>query len=307
MSTITESQLPEAHSFLASLAAKNRSLATLRSYRTATTRFGQFQHERNKTLLTTAPYDIEEWILTLRQQKLTEASVAAKVSALKSFFRWALSREMIEKNPSQCISYAPKDSIPRKPNLEDAKRFLDSINPRTWSGARDKAIILALYGTGCRVQELCDVRLSDIDLESGQVKVLGKGNKERLCPISSQALEAIVYWVKHHRSERMPKSDYLFVTLDGKQLKQGGIRSMMDTRRRQIGITATDDYPSGIHRNRLTPHAFRHLFATQLLDADAELAVIQELMGHVSIGTTQRYAKATTRLRARTHALLPTL
>jgi site-specific recombinase XerD len=305
MSTIAESPFPEVRSFLASLAAKNRSDETIRSYRDSLAKYMPFLAAQGVNVYAATPWIIEDWILSLREAKLSEASVSSRLAAAKAFYKWAENRELVDKNPCKRISFVPKNCLPRNPDIEEARRFIDSIDGRTWIGARDKAVILAMYGSGCRVSELSNVRLSD--LIGNQMKVLGKGNKERLCLVADQALEAIHYWIKHHRSERMPENDYLFVNLAGGQLLDSGIQQMMERRRRESGVLSHDTYKSGCIRYRISAHAFRHLFATQLLDNNAEIRAIQELMGHVNIATTQRYTKVSTTLKARTHALLPVL
>lgn len=299
------SETPEIRAFLSSLAARNRSLETLRAYRRSVTRFAQFAANKGTPLLEASPTVIEDWILSLREAGLTEGSIFAGISGVKAFFRWAEYRDLIAKNPCARIAFMPREKIPRNPDLLEARRFVDSIDPRTWSGARDRAVILTLYGSGCRVSELGAVRLGD--LHENEMRVLGKGNKERLCLLPAQAMEAINRWIRHHRSERLPKSDHLFVALSGAPLLGAGIRQMIHRRRQESGSLSCDTYRSGRVRYRISAHAFRHLFATQLLDSGAEIRAIQELLGHANIATTQRYAHVSTALKARTHAMLPTL
>lgn len=295
----------QVHSFLASMAAKNRSTCTVRSYRASLERFGRFVFGRDSTLIQTKPEDIEAWILALRESKLSEATVSSRVAAVKAFFKWAEQRDLVARDPGRRISFVPRSSLPKDPDIGAARALLDSLDLGTWIGSRDRAIFLTLYGTGCRVSELCGIRIRDII--GKEVRVLGKGNKERICQLSDQALQAVDHWKLHHRSERMPKTDFLFVSAEGIGLNPGGVQAMMDRRRKLTGINQFDLYPSGFKRSRLSPHAFRHLFATQLLENEVELRVIQELLGHTNIATTQRYTRVSMRLRKRGHDLLPNL
>lgn len=295
-------------SFAASMAAKNRSTCTVRSYSYSLHLFGQFVFSTgSKSMLESTQDDIESWILSLRQRDLSENTVSARVAAVKAFFKWAEYRELVTKDPGRRISFVPGSNVPKDPDIDLIRRLLASFDVGSWMGSRDKAVFLTLYGTGCRVSELCGVRLKDIDFESCEMRVLGKGNKVRVCQVSPQAMESINHWIKHHRSERMPTSDFVFCSVEGEKIKPSGIRQMMERRRKHAGIEPFEIYPSGHRRSTLTPHAFRHLFATQLLESNVDTRIIQVLMGHSNIATTQRYEHVSSRTKKRGHDLLPVL
>ncbi len=290
--------------FVASLAALNRSKGTIRTYQGNLTRFEAFLGS-SRIILDATVEDLEAWILSMKTLRLSEQTVAVRVASAKAFFDWAENRDLITKNPSRRIEFIPRASLPRVPDFESAKKLLDSISSGCWAGARDRAMLYTLYGSGCRISEICGVRMSD--LSGNEMRVLGKGNKERICLLPTQSIDAINHWIKHHRSERLPKGDYVFLTRDGAALTPTGFRCAMDRHRKRIGFDQVETYASGYTRSRLSPHALRHLFATMLLERGAPLRVIQELLGHSSIQTTQKYTHVSSLMKAKSHNLLPIL
>jgi integrase/recombinase XerC len=291
--------------FLASMAACNRSNGTIRVYRAHLSRFHSLLLRREREMLAAQPDDIEAWILEMREARLADATIAVRIAAAKSFFHWAETRDLIGKDPGRRITFIPRKTLIKTPDREAVRTLIASINTGTWIGARDLAIFYTLYGSGARVTELCGVRISD--LNGNEMRVLGKGNKERACFLPEQAMTAIQHWVKHHRSERMPKTDYLFCSLSGERLTPGGVRKVMERRIKDADLEFHETYASGCRRTGLSPHSFRHLFATSLLNANCPLRVIQELLGHENIQTTQRYTHVSSALKMSGLALLPAL
>jgi integrase/recombinase XerD len=145
-------------------------------------------------------------------------------------------------------------------------------------GLRDKAMLELMYASGLRVSEVVDLRLNDINSEIGYVRCIGKGNKERVVPVGSKALFAIKSYIESGRQQLNPKEDWLFVNYKGDKLSRDGIRRIIQTIAKSVGI----DKP-------ISPHTLRHCFATHLLENGADLRSLQEMLGHASISATQRY------------------
>ena len=222
-------------------------------------------------------------------QRHQKSTLARKVSALRSFFRFLLRRGMIEANPAAGLR-SPKvpKSLPRFMTVDQAFRVVDA--PQKESGralllrARDRALIEVLYSTGVRVSELTSMDLADLDLARGEARVMGKGGKERIVPLGKDAVEALGAYLPV-RSEvlakgqkRPPEPEALWISQQGRRLSTRQVQNLV----RRHGT-------AGAGRNDLHPHAVRHSCATHLLDAGADLRSIQELLGHSSLSTTQRY------------------
>jgi integrase/recombinase XerD len=214
---------------------------------------------------------------------MSERSQARIVSGLKSFFRFLILDEQIEADPTQLIE-APKlgRKLPVVLSVEEIDAIQAAIDLSTNEGHRNKAIIETLYSCGLRVSELIDLRLSHLHAEQAYIKVIGKGQKERLVPISQKALNDINFYIKGYRNHMdvIDKSaqDIVFLNRRGKKLT----RVMIFTIVKQL-VQAAD-----IQKN-VSPHTFRHSFATHLVEGGADLRVVQEMLGHESILTTEIY------------------
>ncbi len=215
------------------------------------------------------------------------STMKKKVSAIRSFFRFLLKRGMIEGNPAAGLR-SPKvpKGLPRFLTVDQAFRVMEA--PPKEDGrqkrlrVRDQALLETLYGTGVRVGELASIDLDDCDFAEGSVRVLGKGGKERVTPLGRSAIEAIQAYLPQRRGilakANAPDSGALWLSQRGKRL---GVRQIQNLVRRHGAL--------GAGRGDLHPHAVRHSCATHLLDAGADLRSIQELLGHSSLSTTQRY------------------
>jgi integrase/recombinase XerC len=184
---------------------------------------------------------------------------------------------------------SPADSVPtpKRPRLlpknlsvDEIFALLDGIEGGDPAAARDRAVLEFLYATGLRVGELASLELDDVDLSGGLVRVLGKGNKERIVPFGTKAKAALLAWLRVSEPMRRSGSDgdAVFLNLRGTRLTDRSVRRILDRRLREAAIAA-----------RVSPHALRHTFATHMLGAGADLRAIQELLGHASLSTTQRY------------------
>lgn len=291
------------HAFLASMRAKNRSPRTVAAYGEYLSALGRFGFSRGVSLVDMQEDHLEGWIRNMTEAKMAENTIYTRVMAARSFFKWMYERDLVSRDPSKTIRFQRSVRLPVPPDISAVRAMIESCTPGTWHGARDKAVLLVLYGTGCRISELC--RMNADSIRGNEFRVMGKGSKERFCLLPDQAVEAVEAWRIHHRSEVVVKTDALFVTEIGSRLMPNIIRKMMHRRRAALGCNTKSIYPSGQTRSHLTPHSIRHLFATELMENGAQIRAIQELLGHSSIVTTQLYTHVTMDARRRAHALLP--
>ena len=219
------------------------------------------------------------------EKKYSRRSVARKLSSARSFFRFLLREKVIKSNPFENL-VTPK--IPKRlPNFlypEEVNALLEAPDPQSPLGLRDRALLELLYSTGVRVEELISINLNDLDLEEGEIKILGKGNKERIVLFGSQARKALGVYLRQARPNLLEgkKSRFLFIGQRGPSLSKRQVERIIRTYAQKAGIP-----------KKVTPHTLRHSFATHLLSGGADLRMVQELLGHVSLSTTQVYTHIT--------------
>ena len=214
--------------------------------------------------------------LAILQKSCQRSSIVRKLSSLKAFYRYLERRGVIDSSPIAVVM-APRRQqyLPRVLSAEQTGTLLDTPVNTYPQLIRDLAICELLYSCGLRVSELASLDLDSIDLEQRQVRVVGKGNKERMLPVGRAACHALRLYLAQRTTE---KEKGLFLNYRGGRLTTRSIQRLLKRRLLQLNLP-TD----------VTPHALRHSFATHLLDAGADLRVIQELLGHSSLSTTQRY------------------
>jgi len=222
---------------------------------------------------------------------LGKRSLARRLSALRSFYRFLAEREWVEHSPLEGIRSPKQDrKLPRFLSEQDMRGLLEAIPGRTWLDARDRAILELLYGAGMRVSELAGANCEDLDLSRGLIRVRGKGKKERLLPVGRCAAQALTLWMMRRPAVvSAPQSgpSPVFVNRFGTRLDVRSIRRLLAKRLVLAGLSC-----------EATPHTLRHSFATHLLDRGADLRSVQELLGHASLTTTQVYTHLTpSRLR----------
>lgn len=215
-------------------------------------------------------------------KKNKKVTIARKLSVLRSFFRYLIKHGVILKNPAELI-LTPKQeqTIPAYLPVDDMFRLLDSIKADNLAGLRNRAIFETLYSCGLRVSELSGMNLFDVDFIKSVIRVLGKGDRERIVPIGRKALEAIKAYRQRLREESGISDDTnapLFLNKNQGRLTVRSIARILDKTAKECGFLAP-----------VSPHALRHTFATHMLDAGADLRVVQELLGHKSLSTTQKY------------------
>lgn len=249
---------------------------TLRAYATDLVEFRAFlSREGLGDLVDADARAIRAWLAWLHDRKLAKSSIARKLATVRSCLRYLARRGLVEFNPARQVrsprlpkrlpSFLPKD---------ESKGLLDALAERSEAGLRDHALLELLYATGLRVAECCGLDLDDVDRRRGAVRVMGKGGKERVVPAGDTALEALDAWL----SVRGEGRGALFTNLRGGRLGTRSVHRIVKRRARAAGID-----------RRVTPHTLRHTFATHMLGEGADLRLIQELLGHSRLSTTQRY------------------
>ncbi|HEY4908055.1 MAG TPA: tyrosine recombinase XerC [Methylomirabilota bacterium] len=249
---------------------------TLRSYAADLAELGAFlSREKLGGLADADARAIRAWLASLHDRKLARSSIARKLASVRSCLKYLARRGVVELNaarqirspklPKRLPSFLPKD---------ESKNLLDSEVDGSEAGLRDRALLEMLYATGLRVAECCGLDLDDVDRRQGSVRVMGKGGKERVVPAGDAALQALDAWLTVRGEGRGP----LFINPRGGRLSTRGVHRIVKSRARAAGID-----------RRVTPHTLRHTFATHMLGEGADLRLIQELLGHSRLSTTQRY------------------
>ncbi len=269
---------------------KNASPRTIRSYRTSLEAFREFRPEGSWASFNATQF--RAWMLELMKADMARASVRLRFAALRSFYAFLHMRGEIEKNTLLEVQLPkPEKRLPKFMTTAQVGTLLDapaksekSQQAPVWMAARDTAILELFYSTGMRLSELVGLDVKDVDPIGETARVLGKGSKERICPVGGPALEAISRYRHAARVETGP----LFLNKSRRRISSRAVHSLLKLRLRQAGLPAD-----------LSPHKLRHSFATHLLDNGADLRSVQTLLGHASLSTTQIYTHVTVeRLKA---------
>lgn len=225
--------------------------------------------------------DLQAFLASLYDLGISPRSQARILSGIRTFYKFLLLDSVIEQDPTELIE-SPKlgERIPEVLSTEEVDMLENAIDLSQPEGQRNKAIIETLFSCGLRVSELVNLKLSDLSLDEGYIRVLGKGSKERLVPISRQASDEILYWFIDRNAMKIKKGeeDYVFLNRRGAHLTRTMILIMVKRLAIEAGIKKT-----------ISPHTLRHSFATALLEGGADLRSIQVMLGHEKIGTTEIY------------------
>jgi integrase/recombinase XerD len=227
---------------------------------------------------------MKDYMGTLKQT-LSARSCARNLSSLKMFFRFLVSDGKIKNSPVRLLEAAKlSQRLPGILSRQEVESLLSQPNGSNPLGQRDKALMEILYATGLRVSELVNLKLSNVNLEAGYVRMMGKGSKERIVPMGSKALEVLKAYLSEGRPRLLKgrSSSYLFLNLRGNPLTRQGFWKVIKKYGRSAGI-----------KKEITPHKLRHSFATHLLEGGADLRSVQIMLGHVDISTTQIYTHIT--------------
>ncbi len=233
---------------------------------------------------------LRRYLLWLRKEGYVEASMARKLSELRSFCRYLVQEGVLESNPIEVVS-SPKlpKRLPRYLKMDEIEALLNAPDVSTPQGQRNKAILELLYGAGIRLSELVNLNLRDLHLGKGQILVWGKGGKERVALLGEPAIRALRMYINDGREELAANktSDALFLNRYGGRLSRRSIGLILDKYSKLAGLW-----------KKVTPHLLRHTFATHMLEGGADLRAVQELLGHAQPTTTEIYTHVTpSRLR----------
>ena len=260
---------------------RNYSVNTVLSYKKDLTDFMDFVHKSGVGLEAIGHLDLRRYITQLRDGNLTRRSMNRKISAIRTFFKVMNRKKILKGNPSAYINSPRQEKkIPVFLFKNEMNGILDFPFGSDPSGRRDRAVFELLYSSGLRVSELVGLNWNMLDFGSGIVRVIGKGDKERIVPVGQKALDALsaLREVSSFPGDFSP----VFINNNGRRITQRGIRYLFG---RYVNETAL--------KKRVSPHSIRHTFATHLLEAGADIRMVQELLGHKNLGTTQIYTHVT--------------
>jgi integrase/recombinase XerC len=219
--------------------------------------------------------------LSFLHRKNKKSSIARKISTLRSFFKYLVREQLVTANPAKSVSTPKREKpLPSTLTVDEAFRLVESPSEEEGQKSRDRAILELLYSSGIRVSELVGLNFSQLDLELGIVRVMGKRRKERIVPVGSKAIEALNAYLEERGV--VNGEDPVFINSRGGRLTARSVGRLV---KKYTGL-------SGIFR-KISPHSLRHTFATHLLDSGADIREIQEMLGHASLSTTQRYTHLT--------------
>jgi integrase/recombinase XerD len=223
----------------------------------------------------------------LRSKGLAASTVSRSLASIRSFFHFLMKERYVQENPANDME-SPKQEkkLPKVMSMNEIDFLLKQPDEAKTSGIRDKAMLELLYATGIRVTELIDLCINDVNTESGYIRCLGKGSKERIVPIGTLAIQKVKEYISNGRPKMVKelKEQALFVNQHGHRLTRQGFWKILKKYARQAGIN-----------KEITPHTLRHSFATHLLENGADLRSVQEMLGHADISTTQIYTQVSKR------------
>lgn len=228
---------------------------------------------------------VRSWLASLKEEKKSAKTINRKISSLKSFFKYHLRRGNLEKTPMSSVT-APKVSkrLPQYVEQQDMGTLLNKVEfPDTWKGHTDKLLLSVFYHTGMRLSELVNLKESHVNAVGNTLKILGKGNKERLVPVGGELIATLQHYMKQKRAQlEAPDTTYLLVNEKGRKLYA---KSVYLSVKEWLNTVTTIDKKS--------PHVLRHSFATHLMNNGADLNAVKELLGHASLAATQIYTHNT--------------
>lgn len=260
---------------------KSLSIHTLDAYLRDLEKLLAFLEAENIHYLNVKLENLETFSASLRDLGICPRSQARILSGIRSFYHFLILENHLEANPCELLE-SPQTGfhLPEVLSLDEIDNLIGSIDLSTREGQRNRAILETLYSCGLRVSELCNLKLSNLYLEEGFVKVEGKGNKQRLVPISPRAIRELqLYFIDRHTMDiERGYEDFVFISRKGKNISRIMVFHIIKVLSEAIGLTKS-----------ISPHTFRHSFATHLLEGGANLRAIQCMLGHESIGTTEIY------------------
>lgn len=263
------------------LVGQGNELNTIQSYLLDIKQLGLFLTGQNKNLVDATTRDLREFIHSLFDMGVSASSINRKISAIRSYYSYLCSINRINNNPADELELLKVGRrLPQTLTIEEVNSIIESADEKTPAGLRDRLCLELLYGAGLRISELLSLKMSDILIDEELLCITGKGNKQRFVPFGKKALIALNEYLRNGKSFLMKKkkTPYLILNARGNKMSRMGFLKILKKYLIKSGV-----------RKKVTPHTFRHSYATHLLQAGADLRVVQELLGHSDISTTQIY------------------
>lgn len=267
---------------------------TLAAYRSDLVHFETWLKKKKKSLIHTQKDDIEQYLADLHDKGRNPRTIARFLSAARKYFSWLVYRQVCRQDPTVQVK-TPKlpRSLPKSLSEEAVTELLQAPDINTDLGMRDKAMLEVLYASGLRVSELVGLTLHQVSLRQGLVRVVGKGDKERLVPLGEAAVEALEVYLRHARPALSIKpTDIVFLSSRGREMTRQTFWHRIRFHAQSVGLPGD-----------ISPHRLRHAFATHLLNHGADLRALQMLLGHADISTTQIYTHVAQARLQQLHAL----
>jgi len=255
---------------------------TLSAYQNDIEKLAIYFSELGKTPDNISLTDLQGFIKWINELGLASRSQARLISSIRAFYKYLILEDLLKEDPSELLD-APKLGLklPEVLSYEEINEMITAIDLSKKEGTRNKAIIEMLYSCGLRVSELVGLKISDLYFNDGFIRVIGKGNKERLVPVGETAIKYVSIYkdtIRNHQNIAAGHQDHLFLNYTGKKLSRISVFKLVKDLAAKAGI-----------RKTISPHTFRHSFATHLIDGGADLRAVQEMLGHASITTTEIY------------------
>jgi integrase/recombinase XerD len=265
------------------LIAEGDELATIRAYSYDLKQLNAFLEQRKQNLVSVCAKDLQDFVHTVFDLGLSPVSINRKISSIKTFYRFLLRTKEISANPAEALELLKtRRKLPMVLSIDEASAIVESANEKTPLGLRDRVCLELLYSSGLRISELLNMKLSDLKMAESLLSIIGKGNKQRFVPFGKKAKRAIDEYLNLGRPSilKTRSSPVFILNARGGKLSRMGFSKILRKYRIKAGIA-----------KRVTPHTFRHSFATHLLEGGADLRAVQELLGHADISTTQIYTQ----------------
>ena len=255
---------------------------TIDSYLRDIQKLANFSEEKDLNELQITKTEVKEFISEINKEGISARSQSRIISGIKAFYKYLILEDYLKVNPTELIE-SPKIGmkLPDTLSIEEIDSLISAIDLSHPQGERNRAILEVLYSCGLRVSELTNLKLSNIRFKEGYVKVVGKGNKERFAPIGSSAIKFLNIYlneIRNHQDIKKGSEDIVFLNRRGNKLTRVMIFTIIKQLAEKIGM-----------KKKISPHTFRHSFATHLIEGGADLRAIQEMLGHESITTTEIY------------------
>ncbi len=265
---------------------KGLSKNTIEAYSHGLSRFLNHLREKGvQEIRDVGKFDVRGFLLALKKEKLSAKTIVRNLVAIRTFFRFLVQEGILETNPVEDLE-SPKvaKTLPEILTLKEIEQLLEQPNLQTPLGMRDRAMLEMLYAAGMRVSELTHLPTHQVNLEGGYVLLYGKGSKERIVPLGSEAIKWVTLYLKESRGilAKGKESPFLFINRSGKGMSRQGLWKNLKNYTRRAGL-----------RKRITPHLLRHSFASHLLEGGADLRSVQMMLGHADISSTQIYTHVT--------------